>query len=194
MLSMFSHPGRSSPTKRGVALLDILLCSLTPEPPNDVDFTAVNNPNSSLKTLRERLQAHATNGACAGCHMRSDPVGLSLEAFDTIGGYRTTENGVPIDVSATIQGHTFSGAQGLGQFLHDSPQYPACMARKLFSYSRGSKSSSVDDFPEAYRAFQQSGFRMRALLRSMALSETFYDVPLPAQPSAASSKTAAQKK
>jgi hypothetical protein len=199
MLAMFSHPGRSSPTKRGVALLDILLCSPTPEPPNDVDFSVVNDPNSSLRTLRERLQAHATKGSCAGCHMRSDPLGLSLEAFDTIGGYRTTENGVPIDVSATIQGHTFSGAQGLSQFLHDSPQYPACMARKLYSYSRGAKSSSVDDFPEAYQAFQQSGFRMRALLRSMALSESFYDTPLPAQPanpakaSAASSKNSGSK-
>ena len=94
MLSMFSHPGRSSPTKRGVALLDIFLCSPTPEPPNDVDFSVVNDPNSPLKTLRERLMAHATNKVCASCHTRSDPVGLSLEAFDTIGGYRTTENGV----------------------------------------------------------------------------------------------------
>jgi hypothetical protein len=194
MLSMFSHPGRSSPTKRGVALLDILLCSPTPEPPNDVDFSVVNDPNSSLKTLRERLLAHATNKACAACHARSDPVGLSLEAFDTIGGYRTTENGLPIDVSATIQGHTFSGAQGLGQFLHDSPQYPACVARKLYSYSRGAKSSSVDDFPEAYQAFQHSGFRIRALLRSMALSESFYNAPLPASPTNATSRSASQKK
>ena len=68
MLSMFSHPGRSSPTKRGVALLDIFLCAPTPEPPNDVDFTAVNDPNSPLKTLRERLMAHADNKVCAACH------------------------------------------------------------------------------------------------------------------------------
>src|SRR5205085_7984754 len=91
MLAMFSHPGRSSPTKRGVALLEIFLCSPTPLPPNDVDFSVVNDPNSSLKTLRERLMAHAGNAVCASCHTRSDPVGLSLEGFDTIGGYRTTE-------------------------------------------------------------------------------------------------------
>ncbi len=192
MLSMFSHPGRSSPTKRGVALLDIFLCSPTPEPPNDVDFSAVNDPKSPLKTLRERLTAHATNGACAACHMRSDPVGLSLEDFDTIGDYRTTENGEPIDVSATIQGHSFSGAQGLGQFLHDSPQYPACVARKLYSYSRGLKSSYVNDFKDSYKTFQDSGFRLRALLRSMALSDSFYDAP-PAKPSANTAKEVALK-
>lgn len=179
MLSMFSHPGRSSPTKRGVAINEIFLCSPTPLPPNNVDFSVVNNPNSSMKTLRERLMAHATNPTCAACHQRSDPVGLSLEAFDTIGGYRTTENGEPINVSATIQDHTFSGAQGLGQYMHDNPRYPACVARKLYSYSRGLKSSSVNDFQDAYKAFQNSGFRLRALLKSMAVSDSFYAVGPP---------------
>ena len=185
MLSMFSHPGRSSPTKRGVALLDIFLCSPTPDPPNDVDFSVVNDTKSPLKTLRERLTAHSSNRVCASCHMRSDPIGLSLEGFVTFRGRRTTDNGETIDVSATIQGHNFSGAQGLGQYIHDSPQYPACVARRLYSYSRGVRSGSVDDFPEAYKAFQNSGFRMRALLRSMALSESFYAAAPPANPSPA---------
>ena len=128
--------------------------------------------------------AHATNPTCAACHQRSDPVGLSLEAFDTIGGYRTTENGEPINVSATIQGHAFSGAQGLGQYMHDNPRYPACVARKLYSYSRGLKSSSVDDFQDAYKAFQSSGFRLRALLKSMAVNDSFYAVGPPENQSA----------
>jgi hypothetical protein len=180
MLSMFSHPGRSSPTKRGVALADIFLCLPTPEPPNDVDFSEVNDANNPLKTLRQRLMAHAGNKVCAACHDRSDPLGLSLEAFDTIGGYRTTDNGEPIDVSAAIQGHKFSGAQGLGQYLHDSPRYPACVARRLHSYGRSARKWNVDDFPDTYKAFQSSGFRLRALLRSMALSDSFYAVAPPA--------------
>ncbi len=193
MLSMFSHPGRSSPTKRGVALADIFLCLPTPEPPNDVDFTEVNDPNSPLKTLRQRLMAHASNKVCAGCHDRSDPLGLSLEAFDTIGGYRTTDNGETIDVSATIQGHKFSGAQGLGQYLHDSPRYPACVARRLHSYGRSTKRWTVDNFPEAYKAFQNSGFRLCALLRSMALSDSFYAAAQSAGPSTDSSIDVALK-
>ncbi len=193
MLSMFSHPGRSSPTKRGVALLDMFLCSPTPEPPNDVDFSVVNDPKSSLKTLRERLMAHATNKVCAACHTRSDPIGLSLEGFDTIGGYRTTENGETIDVSAAIEGHSFSGAQGLGQYIHDNPRYPGCVARRLYSYSRGVRSWTVDDFPDAYHAFQNSGFRLRALLRSMALSDSFYAAAPPASSSTDTSKDVALK-
>ena len=184
MLSMFSHPGRSSPTKRGVALNEIFLCLPTPEPPNDVDFSAVNETGGPMKTLRERLMVHATNKTCAACHQHTDPIGLSLESFDTIGGYRTTENGQVIDVSATIQGKSFSGAKGLGQYMHDNPRYPACMARKLYSYGRGLTRSTVEDFQDAYKAFQDSGFRLRALLKSMTLNDSFYAVGPPGKSSA----------
>ena len=181
MLSMFSHPGRSSPTKRGVALMDILLCSPTPPPPNDVDFSEVNKTDGPLKTVRARLAAHATNKVCASCHSHSDPMGLSLEGFDTIGGYRTTENGETIDVSADIQGQTFAGAVGLGQYMHDNPRYPACVARKLYSYSRGLNSAAVrtDNFKDAYKTFEDSKFRLRALLKSMTVDDSFYAAPAP---------------
>jgi hypothetical protein len=179
MLSMFSHPGRSSPTKRGVALMEIFLCSPTPLPPNDVDFTKVNSPDST-KTLRERLMEHGANRACAACHQHSDPIGLSLEGFDTIGGFRPTENGKPVDVSASIQGKSFSGAVGLGLYMRDNPRYPACVARRLYTYGRGGvKNASVEEFPETYEAFKGSGYRLRALLKSMATSDEFYAAPPP---------------
>jgi hypothetical protein len=193
MLSMFSHPGRSSPTKRGVALMEIFLCEPTPTPPNNVDFSVVNNTNGPLKTVRERLLAHATNSVCASCHTHSDPIGLSLEDFDTIGGYRTRENGQTIDVSATIQGKSFVGAQGLGRFMHDNPRYPACIARKLYSYSKGVDSEDVEPtaFKAAYKAFSDSGYRMRSLLKSMAAGADFFSAPAPATP-ATGTKLASQ--
>ena len=184
MLTMFSHPGRSSPTERGVALMDIFLCEPTPTPPNNVDFSIVNNTSGPLKTVRERLLAHATNSVCASCHTHSDPIGLTLEDFDTIGGYRTKENGQTIDVSATIQGKSFTGAQGLGRFMHDNPKYPACIARKLYSYSRGVDSGDVEPsaFKSAYKVFSDSGFRMRGLLKAMAESTEFFNAPAPVAP------------
>jgi hypothetical protein len=193
MLSMFSHPGRSSPTERGVALMDIFLCEPTPTPPNNVDFSVVNNTNGPLKTVRERLMAHATNSVCASCHTHSDPIGLSLEGFDTIGRSRGAENGQVIDVSATIQGKSFVGAQGLGRFLHDNPKYPACVARKLYSYGKGVDSQDVEpqDFKAAYKAFSDSGYRMRSLLKGMTESEDFFRAA-PPEPAAKSTKVASQ--
>ncbi|WFU40215.1 DUF1592 domain-containing protein [Bradyrhizobium sp. CB82] len=181
MLAMFSHPGRSSPTKRGVAVMDIFLCEPTPPPPANVDFSVVNNTSGPLKTVRERLMAHATNGSCASCHNHSDPIGLSLEGFDTIGQRRIMENGIPIDVSATIKGKHFVGAEGLGQFLHDDPKYPACLARKVYSYSRGENSEEVSAsaFKAAYKSFADSGFRMRSLLKAMVEDKDYFSAPAP---------------
>jgi hypothetical protein len=131
--------------------------------------------------------AHATNSVCASCHTHSDPIGLSLEGFDTIGRQRGTENGQTIDVSATIQGKSFVGAQGLGRFLHDNPKYPACVARKLYSYAKGVDSQDVEpqDFKAANTAFHDSGYRMRSLLKGMAESDNFFR----AEPPAAASKS-----
>ena len=193
MLSMFSHPGRSSPTKRGVALMDIFLCEATPAPPANVDFSVVNDVDGALKTVRERLMAHATNSTCASCHTHMDPMGLSLEHFDTIGGRRTMENGKAIDVSASIQGKAFSGAEGLGKFLHDSPKYTACLARKAFAYARGENSEDVpaSAFKNAYKAFTDPGFRMRSLLKAMVEDKDFFNTPQP-ETTNAPTKLAAQ--
>ena len=181
MLSMFSHPGRSSPTKRGVALMDIFLCQPTPLPPANVDFSIVNNTNGPLKTVRERLMAHATNPICASCHTHSDPIGLSLEHFDSVGGQRLTENGAPIDVSGKIGKVSFDGAPGLGQVLHNDPKFTACFARKLYSYGTGANSEEVRpaSFKEAYKAFADSGYKLRVLLKAIATSPEFFSVPAP---------------
>ena len=191
MLSMFSHPGQSSPTKRGVALMDIFLCEPTPTPPANVDFSAINDTSGPLKTVRERLLAHATTPTCASCHNHSDPIGLSLEGFDTIGQRRLTENGQPIELSATIKGKTFKDGAGLGQFLHDDPKYPACMARKLYAYGTGLNSEDVEtgSFKTAFKTFVDSGYRMRALIKGLAESPEFFNTPAPASADASNGQT-----
>ena len=176
MLSMFSHPGQSSPTKRGVALMDIFLCEPTPTPPANVDFSAINDTSGPLKTVRERLMAHATTPTCASCHTHSDPIGLSLEGFDTIGGRRLKENGQLIDLSASLQGKKFQDGTGLGQYLHDNPKFPACVARKLYAYAKAVDTEEVEPsvFKAAYKSFTDSGYRLRALIKGLALSPEFF--------------------
>jgi len=192
-LSLFSHPNRSSPTKRGVALMDIFLCQPTPNPPANVDFSIVNDiSNPSLKTVRQRLLAHATNPTCAACHTRSDPIGLALENFDSIGQYRTAENGDPIDASSSLQGKAFTGAQGLGLALHDNPNFPTCFARKMYAYGTGANAATVT--PPQYRsfvtAFSGSGYRVPALIRALTANPLFFAAPPPA--AAAPAKTASR--
>jgi len=182
MLSMFSHPGRSSPTKRGVALMDIFLCEPTPTPPANVDFSIVNDTNNpKLRTVRDRLMAHATTPTCASCHTHSDPIGLSLEQFDSVGERRLKEDGRDIDVSATIANKHFVGAAGLGQYLHDNPKVPACFVRKLYAYGTGANSEelekrTVQPFLDGFTA---GGYRVPALLKSIVTSPQFFSAPPP---------------
>jgi hypothetical protein len=183
MLSMFSHPGRSSPTKRGVALLDIFLCEPTPAPPANVDFSIVNDTNNpNLRTVRDRLNAHATVPTCASCHTHSDPMGLTLEQFDSIGVRRLKDDGRDIDVSAVMAGKKFSGGEGLGQYLHDNPKVPACFTRKLYAYGVGANSeelekSAIQPFLEGFIA---SGYRLSPLLNAIVTSPQFFSAPAPA--------------
>jgi hypothetical protein len=182
MLSMFSHPGRSSPTKRGVALMDIFLCEPTPTPPANVDFSIVNGTKEpTLKTVRERLMAHATTATCASCHTHSDPIGLTLEQFDSIGERRLKDDGRDIDVSAVISKKQFGGASGLGQYLHDNPKVPACFARKLYAYGVGADSEDVEKgaIQSFVDGFTAGGYRLASLLRSIATSPQFFRAPPP---------------
>ncbi len=120
-LALHSHPTRSSPTLRGKALRETLLCQQVPPPPPNVDFSAVDNPDSPFKTQRERVAFHLKNPVCAGCHKITDPMGLALENFDSSGRFREEERGTKIDASGTLDGKSFNGATSLGKVLRDYP-------------------------------------------------------------------------
>jgi hypothetical protein len=190
-LSLFSHPGASSPTKRGIKLHEIFMCQPTPDPPPDVDFSKVQATEKG--TVRTRLIDHMTNAGCAVCHRASDPPGLTLEHFDGLGQLRTTENGAPIDVSADINGVKFSGAQGLGKLMHDDPAVPSCLVKSVYAYGVGRSLGYRDrDYVSARTAeFGKAGYQAPKLLVQIASSPEFFNVVLPpglpsaAQPNAA---------
>jgi hypothetical protein len=177
-LAANAHPGRSSPTRRGKALRELFLCQIVPRPPPNVDFSKVENPDPTLKTMRERLTAHRSNPVCAGCHRITDPIGLSLENFDGAGEFRLTENGVPIDARGSLDGKDFASPIGLAQALHDDPQIPACLVQRLYGYAVGGleKRDSQVMLPYLNQRFAEEGYRLPDLLRTIALSNAFAEV------------------
>jgi len=177
-LALHSHPGRSSPTRRGKALREVLLCQPVPPAPANVDFSLVNNPDSSYRTARDRLDAHRQNPVCAGCHKITDPMGLALEHFDGAGRYRDDEFGAAIDASGGLDGKTFNDVIGLGQALRDSPALTSCLVKRAYGYSVARVSSSADRPLLEYlnARFAAQGYRLPDLLRSIALSNAFSEV------------------
>ncbi|MCH2173907.1 DUF1592 domain-containing protein [Myxococcota bacterium] len=175
-MTLHSHPGRSSPTLRGVFLREAILCQEVPAAPADVNFTIVQDTdNPEFKTARARLDAHSTDPTCANCHRIMDPIGLGLDTFDAIGRYRKLENGVPIDTSGDVSGEAFSDTRDLGQVLHDHPAVSACLVEKLYRYGVGRDTVMSERHLLRYLEdrFEDSGYRLHALLRLITLSEAF---------------------
>ena len=181
-VSLHSHPGRSSPTIRGKALREVLLCQKVPDPPANVNFTVVQDTaNPKFRTARERVTAHRTDPTCAGCHKLIDPMGLALENFDSAGGYRKMENGAVIDSSGELDGVKFTDAVGLGKAMHDSSAASSCVVNRLFSFAVGRAPTKGESEFVKYlqKSFAADGYRLPDLLRRIATSDAFYRISSP---------------
>ena len=172
-LATQAHNGRSSPTRRGRALRELVLCQHVPDPPPNVDFSIVEDPKAHFKNARERLTAHNTDPVCAGCHKLTDPMGLALENFDGAGQFRAGENGAPIDASGQLDGVSFHDAAGLGEAVRNHPGVPACLVQRAFSYALGRETTVRDEplltFLE--NRFAGDGYRVKALMRTIGTSQ-----------------------
>jgi hypothetical protein len=177
-LAAHAHPGRSSPTLRGKALRELLLCQTVPRPPPNVDFSLLEDADSRLATARERLDVHRTNPVCAGCHKITDPIGLAFEHFDGAGRFRATERGAPIDASGTLDGRSFDDLAGLSQALHDHPQLSACLVKRVYAWAAGGPTQPADKpmLDWLGERFAAGGYRLPELLRTVALSTAFATV------------------
>lgn len=179
--ALHAHPGRSSPTLRGMALRHTLLCQSVPPPPSNVDFTLFNDPNAPVKTARQRLAAHNTVPACTGCHLITDPIGFGLENFDGIGAFRTTENDEQLDVTGTLDGKPFARPDELAEAVAGNPALASCVVRRVTAYGVGRPLSRDDGkFTRAVQEeFVEEGYNFKKLLRRVALSDALYAVRKP---------------
>lgn len=130
----------TSPVRRGVFVLEQLLCQHPPPPPADLDIVPpLPDPEA---TTRERWAQHSADGACRSCHATIDPIGFALEDFDGIGRHRTEENGLPVDAAGGVptigvaDGALFGGAE-LARALADADQFRTCAAAQWLRFATG---------------------------------------------------------
>ncbi|MBB5686356.1 DUF1592 domain-containing protein [Sphingobium boeckii] len=181
-LALYSHSGRSSPTLRGRAIRELLLCQPVPNPPGNVNFTAVQDVNSKLMpTARMRLDAHNSDPVCAACHKITDPLGLPLEKFDGIGASRPNENGALINTYGMFEGADFLGNVGLGKAMASSPSTTECVAGRAFQYATGRAPDEEGSTTTAIEQnFATQGYRIQALfLRVATMPEAYRIAPTP---------------
>jgi len=177
-VALHSHPGKSSPTLRGMAIRELLLCQKVPDPPSEISFDQFNDADTLGLTARERLTAHNEDPACAGCHKLMDPIGLALETFDAAGQLRTLENGVPIDTSGELNGIAFDDAVGLAYALREDPAASSCVVNRLYGYATGRplEQTEWDWIAHLEQAFAKDGYRFPDLVRRIATSKATYAI------------------
>ncbi len=174
LLAANGLPQRSSPTRRGRFVAEQILCKTVPEPPPGVSTAALDmlNPGASIK---EALEQHRKDPACAACHQMMDPVGLGLENFDSVGAYRTMENNVPIDAAGDLDGVVFKDGASLGAALRSHPDAASCFVSKLYQQAQGRAALAVDQtvLANLSKQFAESGHRADKLLLDIVSSDAY---------------------
>lgn len=180
ILAAHGHPVQPSPVLRGVFVLERLLCAPPPAPPPGVE-TNIDPAGSGNEpqTNRERYAAHVTNAACASCHASIDGAGFPFEPYDSIGRYRTTDNGFPVDSSGELRGFDNAGpvanAVELARRLAQSEDVRLCVTKQWFRYAFGHIEEAGDQCPiESFsQQFSSTGGDVRELIMELIMSHGF---------------------
>ncbi len=139
VLAVTSYTTRTSPTIRGKWVLENILSAPPPAPPPNVPSLESSNKDGKPLSVRQMLEMHRANPACASCHARMDPLGLSLENFDAIGQWRATDAGQAIDASGVLlDGTKVNGPRELRQALMaQKTQFVKTVTEKMLTYALG---------------------------------------------------------
>jgi hypothetical protein len=176
VLTVSSYPTRTSPVIRGKWILENLLNTPPPPPPPDVPAFD-DNGVGSIASVRQRLESHRANPACAGCHSRLDPLGFGLENYDAIGRWRTTDGDIPVDSAGVLpDGTKFSGAEELrGVLLAKKAQFTRALTEKILTYALGRGLEDYDRpaVEKIAASVERNGFHFSQLIQSTVDSVPF---------------------
>ena len=121
VLTLTSYPRRTSPVQRGKWILENIFGTPPPDPPAGVPTLEESSVSTVALTLREQMEVHRRNPACAACHRVMDQLGFGLEEFDAVGAFRLASNDdgeKAMDSSGELPGGIrFKGASQLSKIL-----------------------------------------------------------------------------
>jgi hypothetical protein len=180
VLMVTSHPHRTSPVIRGKWVLENILGAPPPPPPDVVPPFQEETEAARPKSVRERLELHRRNPACAGCHRMIDPAGLALENFDAVGAWRTRDGGTrgtPVDASGQlVDGTRVDGVVALRQALMREPDiFVSTVTEKLMTYAlgRGLTASDMPAIRTIVRDARREDYRFSAIVLGIVRSAPF---------------------
>jgi hypothetical protein len=177
IIAAHSKPDHSSPTARGLFMMQAFLCIVPEPPPGGVDTSI---PIDPTLTTRQKLEMHRADERCQGCHMIFDPLGMALEHFDSIGRYRETEDGLPIDATGELEdGTAFDGSAGLGTALRGNAQVNQCLLRNFYRHVNGREDDAADiaQIDGMMTSLASHNYVFRDLVTDFVASDAFRSAP-----------------
>ena len=163
---------------RGKWVLDNLLGSPPPPPPADVPSLVERSADGKPRSMRERMEQHRANPACASCHRRMDPLGFALENFDAIGAWRSTsEAGTAIDATDRLpDGAEVRGLDGIRHIvIEQKEEFVRTVTEKLLTYALG-RGLEWYDYPSVraiVRGAAQNDYRWSSIIVGVVNSLPF---------------------
>jgi len=165
---------------RGKWIMEVLLESPPPAPPPNVpslDETKAATDTGKNLSVRERMEEHRKNPACASCHKVIDPLGLSLDNFDVVGAWRIKDNGVPVDTTGKLyDGTELSGPTSLRKALLDhSDALIRAFTDNLMAYALGRRVEYYDQptVRAIVKRAGQTGNKFSSFVLGIATSPAF---------------------
>ena len=180
ILTITSHPVRTSPVFRGKWILTNILGTPPPDPPPNVPPLPdkAGAYAGTTPSMRERMAVHRDNPACASCHSMIDPLGFGLERFDPVGRLRKVdEQFLRIDASGMLpDGTAFNGVAELRAALVRRPdRFVGTLTEKLLTYAlgRGLEHYDMPAVRAIVREASASDYRMSSLILGIVKSLPF---------------------
>jgi len=178
LLTVSAHEDKTLPTLRGKFIYQTLLCETIPPPPPGTGEKFSLDDNA--KTAREKFEPLSTlkdpELNCPVCHQRVDPFGFSLEQYDAIGAFRTTQNDTLIDPLVNIDGlGAFDGPKSLGKLLRNDERVPICFVKQLFRHASGRVESAGErgELDRITQVWAGKGYKVKDLIVELVASKAF---------------------
>jgi hypothetical protein len=182
ILKVTANGTNTSPVLRGIWVSERILGQPIPPPPENVP--AIEPDVRGAKTIREMLEKHRADDACASCHRKIDPPGYALENFDPAGRWRDhyVQGGrprkrVPIDPSFKLpDGQHFEDVDEFRNLIAADPKPIARnFAQHVMVYGTGAPISFADrdGIERSVASTETQDYGLRSLIKAVVASPLF---------------------
>ncbi|TWT52214.1 PA14 domain protein [Thalassoglobus neptunius] len=169
LLAALAYHQSSSPIHRGVFVTRRILSRSLKPPPMAIEF--MDGSFDPSLTMREKVTELTKSKTCMTCHSTINPLGFSLEHFDAVGRFRTTDKDRPVDATSDFVDADgtkvhLTGARDVAEYAVEDPLAQEGFVEQLFNHSikQPVRAYGADSLDQLVTDFQNNQYNIQQLL------------------------------